>query len=260
MTRTSLRAVVDHSDLLLCALVAVTAMFASAIDASPVLRAALAIPLVLLLPGYALVAALFPTRVLPTVERLLLSAGSSFALTIFAGLVISWTGIGLAPLSWAVALAVITLAGCVVAWLRRFRLGLYGPAVASATMPRKGAFMLVIAALAAADVLLGSRLIAGQQQAPPPAQLWLVPISGQPNDALIGVRAGSSAAEYRLVISAATEPIYQFDIRLNAGETWERNLNFAPELRALPIVARLYEGSSTVESRYVTLQPQPDGT
>lgn len=256
MRRTSLRALVDQSDLLLCALLAVTATAATLVGASPILRTVLAIPLVLFLPGYALVTAVFPARVLPAVERLLLAAGTSFALTILAGLVIAWTGIGLAPASWAVALGSITLAGCAVAWLRRVRLGLRGPGVVVATMPRSGVIMVIVAALVAADVLLGSRLIAGQQQSLAPAQLWLVPISGQPNDALIGVRAGGSPAQYRLVISVAGEPIYEFEFSLDATQTWQREVNFAPELRARPIVARLYEGSSDVESRFVVLQPR----
>jgi hypothetical protein len=255
-----LRTVVDHSDLVLCALMALTAIGVTLVDASPVVRTAFAIPLVLFLPGYAFVTALFPGRAPPAVERLLLAVGSSFAVTIMAGLLLAASGIGLSPASWAVTLGSFTLAACAIAWTRRVRRGIFGPGVAVATMPRKGAFMVFVAALLVADVLLGSRLIAGQQEAPPPAQLWLAPISGRPNDAFIGVRAGATAEDYRLVISAAGKPIYEFDVPLTAGERWERNVNFAPELRALPIVARLYEGTSEVESRFVVLQPETDGS
>lgn len=250
----------SQPDLAFTSLVAMTALVVTALGVTPQLRTFVAVPLVLFVPGYSLVSAIFPSFVLPAVERLLLSVGLSICATILVGLGIAAVGVPLAPLSWAIPLAGITLAASGVAWVRRARRGLVGPTLTVARMPRSGLIMVVVAALVAADVLLGSRLIAGQQQAPVPTQLWLVPISGQPNDALIGVRAGGAAAEYRLVISVAGEPIYEFDLDLAAGETWERNVNFAAELRERPIVARLYEGSSEVESRFVVLQPQTNAT
>ena len=255
MRRVSLRAVVDHRDLLVCVVLAVGATAATFAGVSPFVRVFLAIPLVLFVPGYALVSAVFPARVLPAVERLLISVGTSIALTILAGLAIAWVGVSLSPESWAAILASVTLALSVVAWIQRLRLGLTGPGLGVARMPRAGVVMVLVAALITADVLLGSRLIATDQQAPPPTQLWMVPVEGRPNDALIGVRAGGNPADYRLVISVAGEPIYEFEIALGAGETWQRNVNFAAELRERPIVARLYEGSSSVESRFVILQP-----
>ena len=212
--------------------------------------------MVLFLPGYTLVSALFPALVISTVERILLSMGSSIALTILLGLAMAALGIALEPLTWAAGLALITLIGAAVAWTRRARRGLSGPSPVISRMPRAGIVMLGLAALITADVLLGSRLIAGQQQAPAPAQLWMVPISGKPNDAVLGVRAGEDAEDYRVVISSAGEPIYEFDVPLGPGEVWERNVNFAPDLRTGPIVARLYEGSDPAEIRYVVLQPQ----
>lgn len=246
-------------DLTFVSFVAMAALVAATLGVSPLLRTVVAAPLVLFLPGYALVSAIFPSLVLPAVERILLSIGLSICVTVLLGLGIAASGVPLAPVSWALALTMITVTACGVAWLRRVRRGLVGPAVTIARMPRRGVIMVFVAALIAADVLLGSRLIAGDQQAPAPVQLWMVPIAGQPNDALIGVRAGETASDYRIVISVAGDPIYEFDLQLAAGERWERNVNFAAELRARPIVARLYEGSSAVESRFVVLQPQTNG-
>lgn len=259
MTRTPFRRLVrvfEQPDLALAALVAMAALLATTLGLSPILRTLLAVPLVLFLPGYGLVSAIFPSLVLPAVERLLLSIGLSISVTILAGLAMAATGVTLAALSWAVVLAVITLVVCAVAWVRRARRGLAGPHLTIARMPRSGIVMVFVAVLIAADVLLGSRLIAEQQQAPVPAQLWMVPISGQPNDALLGVRAGGTPAEYRVTISVAGDQIYEFALDLAAAEVWERNVNFASELRARPIVARLFEGTSDVESRFVVLEPQ----
>lgn len=246
----------DQPDLALVSLVAMAALVATTLGIAPVLRMVVAVPLVLLLPGYSVLSAVFPSRVLPAVERLLLSIGLSIGITVLLGLGIAATGVPLAPLSWAVALAVITLVACGVAWFRRVRRGLVGPGANIARMPRTGVAMVIVAALIAADVLLGSRLIAAQQQVPQPVQLWLVPVSGRPNDALLGVRAGATPAEFRIVISSSGQTISEFDVALDAAEAWEQNVNFSPDLRARPIVARLYEGTSEVESRFVVLQPQ----
>jgi hypothetical protein len=246
----------DQPDLALCALIATAALVAAALDLSPVLRIGLAAPLVLFVPGYAFVNALFPALVIPTVERILVSMGSSIALTIMLGLVMAALRIPLEAVTWAAGLALITLVAGGVAWTRRARRGLAGPSPVIARMPRLGIVMVGLAALIVADVLLGSRLIAGQQQTPPPALLWLVPVQGEPADAVLGVRAGEDAEEYRVVISSAGQPIYEFDVPLEPGEVWQRNLTFAEELREQPIVARLYEGSDRDEIRYVVLQPE----
>jgi hypothetical protein len=246
----------DQPDLALCALVAMAALVATALNLSPLLRLALAIPLVLFLPGYTLVNALFPALQLPTVERLLISLGASISLTILLGLLMAFLNVSLEGLNWAAALALITIVGSAVAWTRRARRGLPGPRPVVARMPRAGVVMIGLALLITADVVLGSRFIAGQQESPAPAQLWLVPVEGRSDDALLGIRAGASPTDYRVVISSAGEPIYDFDVPLGAGEVWERSLNFASELRRQPIVARLYEGDSTDEIRFVVLQPQ----
>lgn len=252
--------VFGQPDLALAALVAMTALVATTLGISPVLRVFVAVPLVLFLPGYGLTSAIFPALVLPAVERLLISVGLSISVTILVGLGLAAIGIPLSPITWAIVLAVFTLASSGVAWVRRVRRNLVGPGMTVARMPRSGVAMVLIAALVAAEVLLGSRLIATDQEAPAPAQLWLVPIAGQPNDALLGVRAGENAADYRIVISVASDPIYEFELELTAGETWERHVNFSADLRAQPIVARLYQGSSQAESRFVVLQPQTNDT
>ena len=43
-------------------------------------------------------------------------------------------------------------------------------------------------------------------------------------------------------------------------QSWQTILVLPTETRSVPVVARLYEGSSDVESRYVTLEPANRGT
>ena len=250
----------DHVDLIVCAVVAVVASTLTFQDAAPVIRSIVAIPLVLFLPGYVMLEALFPARVLPAIERLLVSLGTSLALTIVVGLAIAAVRVPLEPRSWVVALTLLVLALALAALFRRLRLGISGPGLPISGVPRGGAVLLGLALLLAADVVLGSRLIATDQRPPAPLQLWMVPVDDQPADALIGVRAGGAAADYRLIISAAGEDIYEFDLELTAGETWERTVTFASDLREVPIVARLYEGTSAAETRWVVLQPVSDAS
>lgn len=106
----------------------------------PLGRKLLAIPLVVVLPGYALTAALFPRRVdrfrtderhvpfdaatagalLPG-ERLALSVGASLAVLPLLGLVHSLTGLGFRTPALLGTLEVFVLAGLLVGVVRRFR-------------------------------------------------------------------------------------------------------------------------------------------
>jgi hypothetical protein len=75
--------------------------------------------LVLVLPGYALTAALFPWSTLSGEKRFLFSLGLSLALTALGGFVLHWTPWGISPESWAVLLGGMTLLGCGIAFARR---------------------------------------------------------------------------------------------------------------------------------------------
>ena len=79
----------------------------------------LTLPLVLVLPGYALIAAMFPKQALGGAERAVFSLGLSLVIVILGGLVLNWTSFGLHASSWAVLLACITLGASAVALIRR---------------------------------------------------------------------------------------------------------------------------------------------
>lgn len=90
---------------------------------SNILRLILGIPFMLFLPGYALVAALFPERIkLSGVERIALSLGLSLVVVSLAGLIFNYTPWGITLASTLSSLACFTLIMSVIAWLRRRRL------------------------------------------------------------------------------------------------------------------------------------------
>jgi hypothetical protein len=254
------RTLVDQPDLLIAGLAAVLAGIAGlgALDGLPILHALLTIPLVLFLPGYALVSAVFPTLVVPSVERLLMSVGGSIAISVLVGLGLGISPFGLNAGSWAVVLVALTLGLLVVAWVRRARAGVVGARPRIASMPLRAAVLMVISVLIVADVVLGARLAATEAQAPVPVQLWLIPVSGAHEQARLGVNSGADGGDFRIVLTTQGETIHSFDVTLGPEQTWETVVLFPEEIRAQPIVARLYEGSSLEESRFVTLQPVTD--
>ncbi len=91
-------------------------------EISPV-RIILGLPLVLFLPGYALIAALFPIKDdLDGIERVALSFGLSIAITPLLGLALNYTpfGIRLAPV--LIVLSVFTISLAICAYVRRSRI------------------------------------------------------------------------------------------------------------------------------------------
>lgn len=89
----------------------------------PSMRIILGFSLVLFLPGYSLIAMLFPRRDdLDWVERIALSFGLSITVVPLLGLVLNYTsfGISLAPI--LIVLSISTISLSLVAWVRRMKL------------------------------------------------------------------------------------------------------------------------------------------
>jgi len=76
--------------------------------------------LVLFLPGYALIEALYPKRELDDLTRFALSIGLSLALVPLTGLVLNYTPFGIRLLPVAISLACLTVALLVVALIRKY--------------------------------------------------------------------------------------------------------------------------------------------
>ena len=83
-------------------------------------RTVLGLPMVLFLPGYALIAALFPHRDdLDGIERTALSFGLSIAVVPLLGLGLNYTPWGIRLVPILVTLSIFTLGMCVIAVYRR---------------------------------------------------------------------------------------------------------------------------------------------
>ena len=103
--------------------------------------------------------------------------------------------------------------------------------------------VLVVATLAVAAILTGTTVIASRMVAPPPAQLWMLPVDGQPNEAQLGMRAGTPGGQYVIRLTSSGTQIAEYPVTLGDGEEWQTTVTFDPADRTKPIVARLYEGT-----------------
>jgi hypothetical protein len=255
-------ALVDQPDLALAGVLVMLGGIAAigAVDAVPLVRIILTIPMVLFLPGYALVSAAVPRFVVPSVERVLLSVGVSIALTILVGTFLGWPTFGLSQATWPLALVSLTMILIVIAWARRVHSGVVGARPRFVPMPVRSALMIGLAVLIVANVIIGARIFATSQLTPVPLQLWMLPVAGEPAQARLGMHAGAEGGDFKLVVSAAGQAIHEFDVQVSAEQTWETVLVLPDDTLEIPIVARLYQNGSDVESRFVTLVPDNRGT
>jgi uncharacterized membrane protein len=84
------------------------------------IRIILGLPLVLFLPGYALIATLFPWKNdLDGIERVALSFGLSIAITPLLGLALNYTPFGIRLVPILIVLSVFTISMAICAWIRR---------------------------------------------------------------------------------------------------------------------------------------------
>ena len=146
------------------------------------LRVLAGVPLVLVLPGYALTAFCLPGRsprgFSPLLWRGLWTVGLSLAVAVLGGLVLNLTPAGLTRVSWAILLAGVTiLALAVTAWLRTSSPRTGSPRTGRGwrpTRPTGVAAGYAVAALALAGAATWLAVASGGwQQTPAFAQLWL---------------------------------------------------------------------------------------
>lgn len=162
---------------------------------STIIGIILALPLVFVLPGYAVTEALAYNRSLSVTYRALLSLGLSLAIDILSGFVLNMFSVGLRALSWVVLLGLlIVVFSLLVAYLRR---------KSSADERRLLAFRFriydyLLAGLALLMVVLSLQYSATSVEQPPHAgftQLWMLPPQTTKNCTVrLGVRSFESTS------------------------------------------------------------------
>lgn len=220
---------IDIFIVIACTIIAIILVFT--VPADNVALRILTLPLVIVLPGYALISALFAHRAAGLIERLVMSLGVSMIIVILGGLILNLTPSGLRSGSWAVLLAGITVAASIVALVRRqgqkrAALQPSGSSGVGLTFPQ--GLLLGLAAIIVGGALAVSIIGAEQQPYPGFTQLWMLPASGAnaKNSVLLGVKnMEQTAVDYRLVVKIGSTTIKQWPaLDLRSGENWEATL------------------------------------
>lgn len=194
---------------------------ASGVDGA--LRIFFALPLVLVLPGYALTAALFPGKSLSLAERTLFSLGLSLALAALGGLALHWAPTGLRASSWAALLGNTTLLCSLVALVRRVRLPTQ-PAQLGVVLTQGQALALGMAAVIACGALLVAHDGALNRRDPGFTQLWVVPDEATAGQAVrLGVaNREAGTVRYRLQLQSGSEVVSTWPtIVLGPNQQWQ---------------------------------------
>lgn len=142
-----------NADLILVGLVALVGV-ATAVGPPGPLRVVLGLTLCLLLPGYALSAALYAkVDDLRWAERIALSVGTSLVLLVLTALAVSFSPWSHDPHTVALALGGVTVLSALAAWLHRVSAGSDGPCARWGSLGRVPVPHLVMFMLAAIAIL-----------------------------------------------------------------------------------------------------------
>lgn len=215
------------------------------------LRVVLGLPFVLFLPGYALIAALYPRRDdLDGVERLALSLGLSLAVVPLIGLVLNFTPWGIRLVPILAGLSVFTGGCAVAAWRRRARVSPVErfpadvrPVLQAARALPWGTIALsafVVGGLVALGVKTG--VLGGTRVGEAFTEFYVLGPHGKAEDYPTRLFLGDTArvilgvvnheghpARYRVEVRAGADVLDGIGpIALADGQKWERPVEFTP--------------------------------
>jgi uncharacterized membrane protein len=221
-------------------------------------RAAAGAVLVLVVPGYALSATLFPRGALGLLERAAISVGLSAALAIIVGFLLTRVGILLTPITWVVSEAFLSVAFLVVAWWRK---GLVLPVRrALGAGPSINELALVGAAAILVATALAVARIGATEQAPSNfTQLWMLPAAAGV------VRVGVASEEpqvtsYRLVLKDDNATLASWTLDLSQGQQWTTDVSVAGPDRKLQLDLFRADAPTVVYRHVATTTPTSSGT
>lgn len=240
-------------------LTAVTAVLAAAVVILGPLPRALptlfGLPLVLLLPGYALGRALFPRGRLTWAERIVLSLTLSVTAAICAGLTLNIVGLRLATGSWGVVLSATTVAACAVAMRWAPATSSEGPRLRA---PRVSDATLVLAAVLVAG---GAFALGRTPLHPPDAVRGYTELSQVRDGRTIRLQVTADEfrpARYRLELRSSGRVATRWRLpKLDPGERWSAAISGRRLRRRTTLEARLYQRGSSTPYRRVRLKPPP---
>ena len=221
----------NNRDLAYVALLAAVGLLAAFAPLPNPLRAILAAPLVLALPGYAIASGLFPNRSFPLAERALLTFVLSIAACVLPGLAVQ-IFFDFTVHSWGITLAIVTWVAAVWAAGRRWEAEPADWAEPKATPERAagdgvrtalaGSLFVLSLVIAGVAVAISVDSVRDEERRNEFASLWAVPNGDGPDDGVtIGVwNHGEPDGDYRLTVERDGRRLREFDLTLDATGRW----------------------------------------
>lgn len=226
------------------------------LNTSPV-RTILGIPMVLFVPGYALIAALFPRKNdLDGIERLALSFGLSIAVVPLIGLGLNFTPFGIRLVPIIVSLSVFTVAMLLIAYLRRSKLSeeerfevpfsnIYSSLKSDIFSSKQGidrilTLILILSIMASIITLI--YVIVTPKQGEKYTEFYILGDNGKAQGYPTLMEAGKTSSvivgitnqeyvltNYTMNISLENDTLNTMQVQLMHNSTWEEKVLFTPE-------------------------------
>jgi uncharacterized membrane protein len=230
------------------------------------------VPMVLVLPGYAITAALVDQQV-GMIERIMLSVLVSISVVILGGLLLNLLPGGLQTSSWALLLWALTTGGALIAFIRRTRVGSAIGGAPKTPLKRPWSallsdvawrlrvrdLILVTAALVLVLIAIGLAINgAAQQRGQGFTQLWIQQgASAQAPAVKVGVTSDELAPQqYQLRLTVDGKKYQEYQISLDPGAHWDQTIgiNVSYQQGIASVDATLYRTEdSTQVYRHVHL-------
>ncbi len=228
-----------HPDLILIVAIAIeNIIWALLPNYLPIISFVLALPLVFLLPGYALTEALFHRRSLNDIyrHRFILSLGLSLTIDILSGFILNLFPMGLGAVSWALCLGVLTVAFSLLAAYRRGQSSTTGILLPRfhVGIHRYVLVGLCLIAAVAVTVLAIQFSAASEAQQPHPGftQLWMLPSPQSGNNCAVrlGVQSfEATSVTYLVIMTANGAQVNTWpSVVLAPQEKWSHIVTIAP--------------------------------
>lgn len=218
----------------------------------------LALPLVLILPGYALMVALFPASMLQSFQLILCSVALSLVLMVLTGLALNLTQPGLQSQTWLIALYALIMCLTFVSYFRR-RKTLETTFVHLLKIPPLNARQLALIGLAVIIVLVALKISSTSAMQPDTSfvQLWILPKAAASSRTVeIGMQnIGPQSGSYDLVLVHGPEVLQRWSaVNLEANAEWTTEVSVPPQVQGGSLEVMLYRaGSMDNPYRYVRL-------
>ncbi len=220
-------------------------------------RTLFGIPMVLFLPGYALVAALFPGKSdFDGIERLALSFGLSIAVVPLIGLGLNFTPFGIRLVPILFSLSFFTLAMCSIAYFRRLKLSeekrftVPSSSICSFTegilssrsrIDKILTIMLVLSILISIIMLI--YIIVTPKQGERFTEFYILGDNGKAEGYPSQLGAGKNSSvivgivnheynptNYTIEVLLKNDTLSTIPVQLNDNSTWEKRVFFTPEI------------------------------